>query len=127
MNVRQQSGLQQGHDEVTNQISDFIQGIRIQSEVRVPQTTPNGGVQRNMNWQQQEEQPRPGTSGYSPHVNAAREKAGRLILQAEQHKAAVNAPTGMDDTVASNFLQEGIFPLNIPQYDMPNNVVDTCP
>ena len=43
-----------------------------------------------------EKNPEPGTSkGGNSHIQMAREKADNFILNAEQHRATVNAPPGM--------------------------------
>ena len=75
-------------NDVINQISDFIQGIRIRSQVHAPTLTMLEGDIRNVVVGSQSPQG-------SPHIDAARRKADQIILQAEQHKAAVNAPPGM--------------------------------
>ena len=65
-----------------NQISNFIEGIRIQSAVvDARKTTPGGKA---------------GTSSdpMDQDVASGKEKATQLILQAEQYKAAVNNPPG---------------------------------
>ena len=80
--------------DVANQISDFIQGIRIQSEVRVPQSSLMGDGKTD-NRRNSGPGGQPSTSGYNPHIQAAKDKAERLILDAEQHRAVVNSPPGM--------------------------------
>ena len=100
------------HNDITNQISDFIQGIRIQSEVRVP--TLSGQV-RNGNG--------PQAAGFTPHVQTARDEADKLILDAEQHKAAINSPPGRTDFVNFNNVpvssQEGLILAPGIQYEQP--------
>ena len=85
-------------NNLTNQISDFIQGIRIQSEVKMPpQSQLNNQLNPNQSRTGQDADcgtPQPGTSRISPHIQEARDKAEKIILDAEQHKAAINAPSG---------------------------------
>ena len=82
--------------DLTNQISDFIQGIRLQSEVRIlrdSQLRKTGGVGADSEVLSQTSQP--GTSGCNSHIQEVRNKAERIILEAEQHKPVVNTPPGM--------------------------------
>ena len=87
-----------GQEKFDNQISQFIQGIRLQSAVVVPQSE-----NQNTPPVQHVDDARPGTSGiqneqeivrnkFDRQVAQGKEKAAEIVLQAEQFKATVNAP-----------------------------------
>ena len=71
-----------GNSISPDQISQFIQGIRIQAAT----PGPSGEDRRNVVDEN--------IGGENPHVAEARLKADHLVLQVEQYKAAINAPPG---------------------------------
>ena len=89
------------HPNITNQISDFIEGIRMQNEA----AGVAGGVvrqqQQQPQQQPQQQQQQQSTSAvksviseFDAQVAKAKDKTNRLILEAEKFKASVNAPPG---------------------------------
>ena len=81
--------------QLANQISDLIQGIQVQSKVRIPASKQGGGDRGGSRGFPEGQQPQPGVSGYNPHIQVARDKADRMIINAEHHRATINTPPGM--------------------------------
>ena len=87
--------------DVNNQISQFIEGIRVQSVVQQPridriqpslqdqqEAGTSSGSQRPVRSEQQE---------FAANLDQAKEKANQLIIEAEKFKAAVSNPPGMNN------------------------------
>ena len=91
------------NSNLTQDIENFIQNIRLQNSIAGPVKPCRVGANEN---RVQAPQPQPGTSrnqqdGLSAQLDEAKEKATRMIVEAEKYKALVNTPPGKQ-----NFLQQ---------------------
>ena len=92
--------LNVNNDQFDAQVSQFIQGIRMQSAVTVPAPAPVAASMVSRPVPAAGAEPQPGTSGegavlvneFDRQVAQGKDRAAEMVLQAEQFKAAVNTP-----------------------------------
>ena len=92
----------QPNGDITNQIIKFIEGIRVQGDDNRrdrPRDAGSGDSQRQMD-----------------KVELASQKASKGIIQAEQHRATVNIPTGNPMTLPSPVVDPPLPNINVVNY-----------
>ena len=93
------NNYQQNDTDLANQITHFIEGVRLESSSRDMNNKPSAA--------KIVDDPKPSTSGaaggdrdphhdtYSESIDVAKQRANQMVLDAERFKATVNAPNGM--------------------------------
>ena len=101
------SPLNRGGENQVNQITNFIEGIRLQTPVQQHDDV-RPGTSDDSN--RRDSQPRDQESG-RPNIDdpyeVARERAKQMVIEAEQFKATINAPQGTQKTPFNNMVRGG--------------------
>ena len=91
-----------GNTDISNQISDFIQGIRIQSARPASVVIQPSAEDRRAATSSRLDTSRREGDEFHRHLDQAKEKASQLIIEAEKFKASVNNPPGTSNVDEQN-------------------------
>ena len=90
----EQPVLSLSNEQLAKHISQFIEGIRIQSTVKKVLPTSTAVRDEDSNRRHGNDEPGTSETSFDRQVTEARDRANKLIIEAEKFKASVNTPSG---------------------------------